>query len=139
MNIFFTQIDITSNLYDDYIMIIPEKNILDDENNVNLLINSFTQFQGSSMNYSTIKLTAIKTIKNNFVFSENDTDIVNNFILKNNIIEDEYYIIKGPILSMGLVGFMLGVQIFKNYNFFIKTFEKILRYQDSEISMIIIS
>ena len=135
MNIFFRHTDITNDLYDDYIMIIPEKNILN-ENNIKMLVNSFSEFAKNSK----ISLMYIKS-PNNYLsfFSEDEYEKINNFILKNNIEQDEYYIIKGPILSTGLIGFMIGVQLFKNYNFYINDFNKFLRYKDNNITMLVVS
>lgn len=135
MNIFFKHTDITNDLYDDYIMIIPEKNILN-ENNIEILLNSFTEFAKNSK----ISLMYIKS-PNNYLsfFPEDEYEKINNFIIKNNIEQDEYYIIKGPILSVGLIGFMIGVQLFKNYNFYINDFNKFLRYKDNNMTMIVIS
>ena len=135
MNIFFKNIDITDDLYDDYIMIIPEKNILND-NNIKILVNSFAEFAKNSK----IRLVYIKTPNSMLSFLKNDDFVkINNFILKNNIKQDGYYIIQGSILSIGLIGFMIGVQLFKKYNFFINDFNKILRYKDKDMTMIIIS
>ena len=135
MNIFFKNTDITDNLYDDYIMIIPEKNILN-QNNTKILVNSFTEFAKNSK----ISLVYVKSPKHYLsFFSEDECKKITNFIIKNNIEEDEYYIIKGPILSVGLIGFMIGVQLFKNYNFYINNFNKFLRYKDNNITMLVVS
>jgi len=134
MNIFFRHTDITNDLYDDYVMIIPEKNILN-ENNIRILVNSFNEFAKNSK----ISLVYVKSPKHYLsFFSEDECDKINNFIIKNNIEQDEYYIIKGPILSTGLIGFMIGVQLFKNYNFYINDFNKFLRYKDNNITMLVV-
>ena len=137
MSIFFKKINITDELYDDYTMIVPEKNMFEDENNIDILLKSFSEIQGP-INEAVFKIVAVKSSKKTIIFYEEENKIIDNFMIKNQIEENEYYIIKGPIMSVAFIGFILGVQIFRNYNFFIGSFKKILRYKSSEISMTII-
>ena len=137
MSIFFKKINITDELYDDYTMIVPEKNMFEDETNIDILLKSFSEIQGP-INEAVFKIVAVKSSKKTIIFYEEENKIIDNFMIKNQIEENEYYIIKGPIMSVAFIGFILGVQIFRNYNFFIGSFKKILRYKSSEISMTII-